>query len=64
MWDFSTDPEFQARLDWMDTFVREEVEPLDHLTHQDEHTVYAPLSPELASDVVGKLSTDLAITGD
>jgi len=51
MWDFSTDPEFQAKLDWMDTFVREEVEPLDHLTHQDEHTVYAPLSPELAKIV-------------
>lgn len=28
-WDFSTDPEFQAKLDWMDTFVRERVEPLD-----------------------------------
>ena len=30
-WDFSTDPEFQAQLDWMDTFVRQEVEPLDLL---------------------------------
>src|ERR1700722_12653139 len=30
-WDFETDPEFQARLDWADAFVREEVEPLDHL---------------------------------
>ena len=28
-WDFETDPEFQAKLDWADTFVREEVEPLD-----------------------------------
>ena len=28
-WDFETDPEFQAKLDWVDTFVREEVEPLD-----------------------------------
>ena len=32
-------------------FVREEVEPLDHLTHQDEFAVYAPLSPELAAIV-------------
>ena len=48
MWDFTTDPEFQAKLDWMDAFVRDEVEPLDHYTHQEEHTVYAPLSPELA----------------
>ncbi len=30
-WEFSTDPEFQAKLDWIDTFVREEVEPLDLL---------------------------------
>ena len=31
MWDFETDPEFQAKLDWADAFVREEVEPLDML---------------------------------
>jgi acyl-CoA dehydrogenase len=30
-WDFSTDPEFQQKLDWMDQFVSEEVEPLDLL---------------------------------
>jgi acyl-CoA dehydrogenase len=29
MWDFSTEPEFQAELDWIDEFVRTEVEPLD-----------------------------------
>jgi len=28
-WDFSTEPEFQAQLDWMQDFVRTEVEPLD-----------------------------------
>ena len=26
-WDFETDPEYQAQLDWADRFVREEVEP-------------------------------------
>lgn len=31
MWDFSTDPEFQLKLDWMERFVREEVEPLEVL---------------------------------
>lgn len=31
MWDFSTEPEFQAKLDWIDRFLREEVEPLDVL---------------------------------
>ncbi len=30
-WDFETEPEFQAKLDWADGFVREEVEPLDLL---------------------------------
>jgi acyl-CoA dehydrogenase len=28
-WDFATEPDFQAKLDWMDAFVRTEVEPLD-----------------------------------
>ena len=28
-WDFSTDPEFQEKLDWMRTFVREEIWPLE-----------------------------------
>ncbi|MFI6533725.1 acyl-CoA dehydrogenase family protein [Nonomuraea sp. NPDC050547] len=27
--DFAVEPEFQAKLDWMDAFIREEVEPLD-----------------------------------
>ena len=28
-WDFSTEPEFQKKLDWIAEFVREEIEPLD-----------------------------------
>ena len=28
-WDFSTDPEFQEQLDWVEQFCREEVEPLE-----------------------------------
>jgi len=28
-WDFETEPEFQEKLDWVETFVREEIEPLD-----------------------------------
>jgi acyl-CoA dehydrogenase len=31
MYDFDTDPEFQAKLDWAATFVTDEVEPLDHV---------------------------------
>jgi acyl-CoA dehydrogenase len=30
-WDFETEAEFQKQLDWMETFVREEVEPLDYI---------------------------------
>ncbi|OWY59831.1 acyl-CoA dehydrogenase, partial [cyanobacterium TDX16] len=30
-WDFSTDPEFQEKLDWVEVFCREQVEPLDHV---------------------------------
>lgn len=30
-WDFETDPEYQAKLDWADRFVREEVEPLSYV---------------------------------
>jgi acyl-CoA dehydrogenase len=33
-WDFSTDPEFQSRLDWMAAFVREEIWPLETLLHE------------------------------
>jgi acyl-CoA dehydrogenase len=30
-WDFETDPEFQKKLDWIEEFMAEEVEPLSHL---------------------------------
>lgn len=30
-WNFETDPVFQLELDWIDRFVREEVEPLEHV---------------------------------
>ncbi|MDA0821839.1 MAG: acyl-CoA dehydrogenase family protein [Proteobacteria bacterium] len=36
MWNFATDPEFQQKLDWMETFIRDEIEPLDYLFPKDE----------------------------
>ena len=30
-WDFETDPEFQKKLDWIEEFMRDEVEPLSQL---------------------------------
>jgi acyl-CoA dehydrogenase len=44
-WDFSTEPEFQEQLDWIDEFVREEIEPLDlafssHIVYDRSHPVH------------------------
>ena len=30
-WDFETDPEFQKKLDWIEDFMANEVEPISHL---------------------------------
>ncbi|MGI8841967.1 MAG: acyl-CoA dehydrogenase family protein [Caulobacteraceae bacterium] len=30
-WDFETEPEFQKKLDWIEDFMRDEVEPVSHL---------------------------------
>ena len=41
-WDFETDPEFQKKLDWIEDFMAEEVEPLSHLGM----AVHGPLGRE------------------
>src|SRR6185369_12094705 len=30
-WDFSTDPEFQKKLDWVEQLCKEKIEPLDYV---------------------------------
>ena len=47
-WDFSTDPEFQDELDWIDAFVRDEIEPLDALWGD---LAYVPLDERLRTIV-------------
>ena len=52
-WDFSTEPEFQEKLDWIDEFVREEIEPLDlafssHLVYDKSHPVHEKVHPAAA----------------
>ena len=53
-WDFETDPEYQQELDWVEAFVRDEVEPLDHVV---QHAwdlgdpVRQPLIPPLQEQV-------------
>lgn len=41
-WSFETDSSFQAELDWIDQFVREEVEPLEHVLGS-PWDIHAPL---------------------
>ncbi|MYF50413.1 MAG: acyl-CoA dehydrogenase, partial [Gammaproteobacteria bacterium] len=53
-WDFETDPDFQRELDWMDDFVREEIEPLDFIIgHPNDFTDpnRAKLIPPLQAEV-------------
>ena len=45
-WDFETDPEFAKELEWIDGFVREEVEPID-LFVKDPWDVHDPLRNDL-----------------
>ena len=30
-WDFSTEPEFQKKLDWVEELCKEKIEPLDYV---------------------------------
>lgn len=48
-WDFSTEPEFEADLEWMRGFVREEVFPLEtlDLSYEQILTVIGPLQDEV-----------------
>jgi acyl-CoA dehydrogenase len=39
MWDFSTEPEFEAQLEWMRSFVAEEVAPIELLWPNHHHQV-------------------------
>ena len=48
-WEFETDPEFAAKLDWMETFVREEIEPLDALWPREVYV--RPMKPAIAAVV-------------
>ena len=45
-WDFSTDPEFAEQLDWVDDFVRNEIEPID-LVVKESHDLNDPVRQAL-----------------
>ena len=48
-WDFSTEPEFEAQLEWMRGFVREEIFPLEtlDLTYDQIRVVIRPLQEQV-----------------
>jgi acyl-CoA dehydrogenase len=50
-WEFSTDPEFEAHLDWMREFVREEVWPIETIEREISQAgldrIYGPLQAEV-----------------
>ncbi len=59
-WDFETDPEFQAKLDWMTSFVSEQVEPLDYAfggagaPYDRKHPLYNKITDLLKAEVKRK----------
>src|SRR4029453_12765361 len=60
VWDFETEPEFQEKLDWMDVFVREQVEPLDlafrepAAPYDRTNPVYQRVTAPLEAEVEGR----------
>jgi acyl-CoA dehydrogenase len=55
-WDFSTDPEFQEKLDWIREFVETEIEPLDlafgsHVVYDKSHPVHREVIRPLQAKV-------------
>jgi acyl-CoA dehydrogenase len=54
-WDFSTEPEFQAQLDWMRDFVREEVWPVE--------TVFGELGPDGFERLIAPLREEVKARG-
>jgi acyl-CoA dehydrogenase len=58
-WDFETDSEYQEKLDWVDRFVREEVEPLDYAF---PHLQYVPLD-DRRRKVIGPLKDEVRRQG-
>ncbi len=52
-WDFETDREYQEKLDWADTFLREEVEPLDFVVSATD--IHNPLWQEVVPALQAKV---------
>lgn len=74
MWDFSTEPEFQAKLDWIDRFLVEEVEPLDVLwpsvsvvydtSHRKSRAILKPLQDKVREQKLWACHLDSHLGGE
>ena len=53
-WDFETEPEFQKELDWIDKFVREEVEPLQYVLTCHPYDVRNPTAQQAGAPAAGR----------
>lgn len=53
-WDFETDEEFQSELDWVEEFVRTEIEPLDFVI-KNRHDLQDPIRAEIISPLQEKV---------
>ena len=66
-WDFETEPEFQKELDWVEAFVREEVEPVDflvqHAWDMDDPLRQQLIPPLLRAQAHEKYNDLLSATG-
>ena len=60
-WDFSTEPEFQAQLDWIRAFVDREVKPLDVLLPQEE--IYRNKSHPAHANILRPLQDKVKVQG-
>lgn len=73
MWDFATDAEFQTKLDWIDRFLIEEVEPLDVLfpsvsvvydtQHARSRAILGPLQDKVREQGLWACHLDLHLGG-
>ena len=61
-WDFSTEPEFEAQLEWMRGFVREAIWPIETIQHEisqpELDQIYAPLQQRVREQFNVDMSFD------
>src|ERR1700759_3774000 len=64
-WDFSTEPEFEEKLEWMRGFVREEIFPLEtlNLSYDELSRLVRPLQDDVKAQGLGAAHLPPALGG-